>query len=298
MQPMQSKMTQQPVEPGLRERIVEHSGELSRQQRVIADFLLARLQEAPFMSTFDIAEQTGASEATVVRFAQRIGYTGYAQLKMALVETLREERARQGGDEPTAPRQDIHRDSLAAVARLAQHNIARTVEEMDRRALRDAAAALFRSDHIFTFGLGISAHLADLAAYLFTEHGLRANSLATRHTSPREQLATLRASDVVLAFSFPPYSRDTLEVLQDAADRGVPTIAVTDRATAPAVALARHALLVSSQGMTFTSSTAAVDVLLDALVVEIGSHHRDETMAALARINRILDSQTTIAGDD
>lgn len=298
MKENKSKKMQADGGPGLRQRILQHSGELSRQQRVIADYLLNHLSEAPFLSILEISETTGTSEATVVRFAQRIGYSGYARLKMALVEALREERALQTSGGGAAPRQDIHKDALAAVARLAVHNIGRTVEELDRTQFRSAATALFRGDHIFTFGLGISAHLADLAAYLFTEHGLRANSLGTRYTSPREQLATLRATDIVLAFSFPPYSRDTLEVLQEAVERGVTTVAITDRATAPAVALATHPLLVSAQGMTFTSTTAAVDVLLNALIVEIGSHHKDEAVEALSRINRILDRGSNVVDGD
>ena len=86
---------------------------------------------------------------------------------------------------------------------------------------------------LFTFGLGISACLAELAAYIFTEHGLRATCLSTRYTSPRDQLVFLRQTDVVLAFSFPPYSRQTPDVLQEAIERGATTLAITDHLSAP-----------------------------------------------------------------
>ena len=143
-----------------------------------------------------------------------------------------------------------------------------------------------------------AAYLADFASYLFTEHGLRTTCLATRFTSPREQLVVLRPTDLVLAFSFPPYSKQTLEVLAESDERGIPTVVVTDRATAPGVAIARNALVVSSHGMTFTNATASVNVLLNALVVEIASRHRGETVDALSRINRILREQTYLVDDD
>lgn len=285
----ESPQAQKPV-VNLRDRILQHVAELSPQQRVIADFVLDHLQELPFLSVPELAERTGASEATVVRFCQRIGYSGYSDLKMALVDVVREDlKAAENG--PAVPAADVGKDVLAAMAKLEQHNIERTIENMDRRDFRNAAATLFRADHVFTFGLGISAYLADLACYLFTEHGLRSSCLTTRYTSPREQLVALRPTDVVLAFSFPPYSRQTLEVLEEAADRGATTVVVTDRITAPGVALASQALLVSSHGMTFTNATASVSVLLNALVVEIASRHRGESVEALSRINRILREQ-------
>ena len=210
----------------------------------------------------------------------------------SLVETLREElQSHSAGQGAEAG--DVRRgDPLNAVGELEQHNIRRTIELIDRKAFEEVASMLFRADHIFIFGLGISAYLSDFASYLFTEHGLRATSFGTRFSSPREQLVVLRPTDLVLGFSFPPYSRQTLEVLEEARERGARTVAITDRPSAPAVALAERSLTVSSHGMMFNNSTAAVDVLLNALLVQIASQHRGETVEALSRINRILRDQS------
>lgn len=281
----------------LRRQVLAAGDKLSRQQRVVAEYLLENSQEVPFLSVPELAERTGTSEATVVRLCQRLGYSGYAEMKMALVDHLRADMkaAASVGREEVSP--DISKDSLTAMARLEQLNIQRTLENLDRTAFREAAALLFRADHVFTFGLGISAYLADFASYLLTEHGLRATCLATRFTSPREQLVFLRPSDVVLAFSFPPYSGQTLEVLEEASERGAPTIAITDKATAPAAALASTTLLAFSHGMTFTNATASVDVLLNALVVEIATRHKGVAVEAFAHINRILREQVGIVDD-
>lgn len=281
----------------LRSRIVDNVASLSPQQRVIAEYFLGHVQEIPFLSVPELAERTGASEATVVRFCQRIGYSGYSDLKMALVDLAREEMKASSADMPVTQDADAGKDFLSAMAKLEQHNIDRTLDSIDRPTFRQVAASIFKADHIFTFGLGISAYLADLAAYLFTEHGLRSTCLATRYTSPREQLVVLRPSDLVVAFSLPPYSKQTLEVLEESRDKGVPTVVVTDKTTAPGVALARDALVVSSHGMSFNNATSSVNVLLNALVIEIASRHRGETADAISRINRILREQTYAVDD-
>ena len=46
--------------------------------------------------------------------------------------------------------------------------------------------------------MGVSAHLAEIAAYTLTQIGLRATCLSTRFTSPREQLLGLKPGDVVV----------------------------------------------------------------------------------------------------
>lgn len=281
-----------------RERILAVAAKLSRRQQAIADFVLDKYDEVPFLSVLEVAERTGASEATVVRFCQRIGYSGYSDMKTALVDALRNEMrtAADMSEEPLA--NDIGRDSLAAVARLEQQNIRRLLAGVDKQAFRSVAAALFKADHIFTVGFGISAYHADFASYLFTEHGLRSTRLATRFTSPREQLIVLRPSDLVVAFSFPPYSKQTLDILEESRQRGISTVVVTDRATAPGAAIADQTLVVSSHRMTFTNASAAVHVLLNALVVEIAERHRGETVNAISRINEILRDPHYLVDDD
>lgn len=281
----------------LRDRVSRHASKLTPQQRVIAEFLLDNLREIPFLSVPELADRAGASEATVVRLCQRLGYSGYADMKMAYVDSMREDIKANHTAGADVDISNLGRDVLAAVAKLEQHNIERSLDSIDRRDFSNAATTLFRADHVFTFGLGISAYLADFATYIFTEHGLRSSRLATRFTSPREQLVVLRPTDLVVAFSFPPYSGQTLEVLQESVDKGIPTIAVTDRETSPSAALANDALIVSSHGMTLTNATASVHVLLHALVVEIASRHRGETVDALSRINRILREQPNVIDD-
>ena len=151
---------------------------------------------------------------------------------------------------------------------------------------------------VFTFGMGVSAHLADLAAYTLLQVGVRAHCLSTRFSSPREQLVALTADDLLLVLSLPPYSRQGLDMLDDASALGVLTVAVTDRYTAPAASRARWVLPVKSDNMMFTNAIAAVTVLLNALATEIATGHREIAVAALSRINRVLvEDEDVLQGD-
>ena len=61
-------------------------GTLSKSEKKIADFLLdGDGGEMPIYIT-DFARRCGTSEATVVRFAKRLGFEGFQQLKIAMAQ--------------------------------------------------------------------------------------------------------------------------------------------------------------------------------------------------------------------
>jgi DNA-binding MurR/RpiR family transcriptional regulator len=281
-------------ETDFKELVVRHSRSLPPQQRVIAEYLLENLESVPFLSVPELAHRIGVSEATVVRFAQRIGYAGFSELKMDLVDML---QGRLAGSDATEP-VEVGNDVLGSVAALEITNVRRTVDGLDRASFSAAAESIFAADHVFTFGMGVSAHLAELACYTLIEVGIRATALSTRFSSPREQLVPARSTDLLLVLSFPPYSRQTLDMLSEAAERNMVTVALCDRLTAPASTLASHVLPVKSDNMMFTNAVAAVTIMINALATEIATAHQGRAIEALSQINRILTDDADIIAPD
>ena len=65
-------------ERGFRARILAVYENLSPQQRQVADYVLEHLREVAFSSVPELAVEAGTSEATIVRFAQSVGYDGFS----------------------------------------------------------------------------------------------------------------------------------------------------------------------------------------------------------------------------
>lgn len=285
------------TESDLRERIARVHGDLTPQQQAVAQALLERLRDLPFLSVPELSTLSGASEATVVRFSQRLGYSGFAELRSELLDSLRaqlfSEPGQAAGPEGEPPAAG---DTLDDVARLEIDNVRRSTEAIDREAFRRAALAVLRADHVFTFGLGISTHMAALLAYLLGQIGVRASAVPTSFSSPLECLVTMRPSDLLVAFSFPPYSMQTVELVQRAAGDGIPTVAIVDRINAPAALLARHAIPTRSENLMFTNAFAAISVLLNAFAIEVGLRSREDAGRAVASISSILENDPNVSG--
>lgn len=285
--------TEQPT-GDVRDRILEHVDALPPQQRAIAEYLLDNLETVPFLSVPELARRCRVSEATIVRFGQRIGFSGFAELKVALVELL---QSRLGVDDE---RDDVEPsdDVLEAVATHEGRNIRRTVESIDRQVFTAIADKVFSASHVYTFGMGISAHIAELAAYTLVQIGIAAHPLSTGYSSPPEQLVTLEKDDLLFVVSLPPYSRQSLEMVAAAADIGAATVVLSDRLTAPAARRAGLSLAIRSDNMTFTNAVAAMTVVINGLATAIATRHRDDAIEAFAKIGRVhADDPDVLTGD-
>ena len=283
-------MKKRATENDFRSLVTRQAAALPRQQRSIAEYVLEHLTTVPFLSIPELARRVDVSEATVVRFAQRLGYPGFSELKMELVDILQDHLNLGDGDASEVVADDI----VASVADLEISNISRTVEALDRTLFAEVGEALFRASTVYTFGMGVSAHLAELAAYALLQVGLRTHSLSTRFSSPLEQLVAAVETDLLMVFSLPPYSRQGLDMLSEARKLGVKAVAITDGVTAPAARLATWTLPVKSDNMMFTNAVAAVTVVLNALATEIATSHREEAIAALSKINRALSEDREV----
>lgn len=277
-------------EQEFRAGVAAQAADLPRQQRSIAEYVLEHLTTVPFLSVPELARRVGVSEATVVRFAQRLGYPGFSELKMELIEILQDHL--NSGD--AVEDENITDDILSSVADLEISNISRTIDAFDRRLFSEVTEALFRAETVYTFGMGVSAHLADLTAYTLLQIGLRSHRLSTGFSSPLEQLVAATPNDILVVFSLPPYSRQGLDLISEARGLGIPTVAVTDRVSAPAARFAAWTLPVKSDNMMFTNAVAAATVMLNAVATEIATSHRDETISALSRINRVLSEDEDV----
>jgi DNA-binding MurR/RpiR family transcriptional regulator len=82
------------------ERIRAIRSELSPSFVILADFLLDSYSRAAFLNATELAHALDLDPATVVRFAQRLGYGGYPELQREIRQRVEEEVLVQRPPEP------------------------------------------------------------------------------------------------------------------------------------------------------------------------------------------------------
>jgi DNA-binding MurR/RpiR family transcriptional regulator len=270
----------------LRKLILARYPELPGNQRKVADFLLARSREAPFLSIMEIERQCGASKATVVRLAQSLGFSGFLELRSKLLERV-QSQIRQPDLFPVPPSSEGE-ETLTLVAHQDIRNINQTVNQLDREAFEDVVKMIVRAPHVYTVGLGISSLMAQTLAYSLNQVAVNSTALVHDCETFVEQLPFVAPSDLMIAFSFPPYSRETVELAKAAAARRIRVVGITDKLTAPIGFHCVKVLPIRSQNRLFTNSFSAISVVINALATKVALRNRSRAVKALKEIERLL----------
>lgn len=186
----------------LKEHYERHKGQLSRSELVVADYFIALpLDELIFRSAEQIAAETGTSDATVIRAARRLGFSGLPELKrishraMAMVAPATERLAHRfratGSDFKL-----ISEQMFTAAHELLDS----TREKLDPEALAKSIAILENADTVWCVGIGRSEVEAKHCAIALSRIGLRTRAIGTSGFSLANELIGLRPADVVIMF--------------------------------------------------------------------------------------------------
>ncbi|HEY64004.1 MAG TPA: MurR/RpiR family transcriptional regulator [Caldilineae bacterium] len=218
-----------------RERIRRIYPILPPSHRVIADFLLNSYQEAAFMSGSQLAQHLEVDPATVVRFSQRLGYSGYPELRQEMQELVRQEiRARyQPITEERTPGELFRRGIHNTRELLTQMISLDAAQEISQIVTRLAEAR-----HIYLLGEGPEAYVIGLFGALLRGQGLDAREIPPGLYSMAEALWDVGQGDIVIGVLLEGEGVDPAAAIQFARERGAFTVAIV---RAPNVAPARAA---------------------------------------------------------
>ncbi|MFE9678469.1 MurR/RpiR family transcriptional regulator [Streptomyces sp. NPDC006259] len=234
-----------------------------------------------------LAERTGTSEATVVRTARLLGYSGYRDLRLALAGLA----ARQQSGRAPALTTDIAVDDPIAdvVAKLAhdeRQTLADTAAGLDTVQLGAAVVALASARRTDVYGVGASGLVAQDLVQKLQRIGLVAHAHSDPHLAVTNAVQ-LRAGDVAVAITHSGATRDVIEPLRVAFERGATTVAVTGR---PGGAVAQYAdqVLTTSTARESELRPAAMSsrtsqlLVVDCLFVGVAQRTYDTAAPALA----------------
>lgn len=258
---------------------------LRKNQKRVAEYFLDHMDLVALSPIGDIAKVAGVSQASIVRFAQLLGYSGYKQLRDAISSSLKKELS------PTQRYQNeiIHSekipDLLKTIATNVIHNINDTIHTINQQDFSAMVDSIIAARQIYCLGLELSYHLSSLMTFQLRLYGYDAQTLSPAFLRYKEQISYLKPQDLILAFSFSPYSRETVEALAYAEERGLTTVAITDRKVAPVLEYVKHSVQVRTDNITFSNSLGAVAVVINSIIAELNYRDRERTLNAL----RIID---------
>lgn len=244
----------------------------------------------------NLSEKTGASVASIVRFAQRAGYKGFSELREAIAASL-QKGLRNSEIFPLLEIHKVEDDLLTEVANLDIKNINDTLNFIEREIFNYVIERISSAEMVHTAGLGISYLLAEILAYQLTQVGIKSAVLEHTHTLFHEQILFLNPKDLLIVFSFPPYSKETVDLARYAEEKKIDVISITNKPASPITFYTKANLIVESRNMLFTNSFAAISVLINAIATSCAVKDKTRAKKILKESEEIMESQhQTISG--
>ncbi|MDD3429999.1 MAG: MurR/RpiR family transcriptional regulator [Oscillospiraceae bacterium] len=245
---------------------------LTKSGKKLADFILDNKVEAQYMSITSLAEECNVADATVSRFCKTLGYDGYNEFKLALAKASGTKMTEVGIE---AYNKIDAEDSIITMAeKLYASEIAsinQTLQELDSNAIARTVQYLHAAQRVYCFGQGASCVMAMEAWARFLTAAPQFHCIEDSH------MQTMAASmcsinDVILFFSYSGATKDMVDVLKPAKERGAKIILITHFSKSPAAAFADIILFCGSRESPLQSGSVAAKMgqlfLIDVLFNE------------------------------
>lgn len=258
-------------------------------EKKIADFILEHPTGLVPLSITELADRCGCGEATIVRFARRLGFNGYQQLKISLVQ---EENV------PTATDCIKEGDSLEEVYNKVANDVYCSLEKtkkvLDYNALRDCGKKILSAKTIYIMGSGSSSSIAVDASHKFLRLGINATAVTDSHM----QAITSAHADkncVIIGISHSGSSINIVQALELGRKNGATTIAITSYGKSPIDKVSDYILHTISDEINYSilglNSRIAQLTIIDTLYYYLLKHLPNAKLLTNKTENALLDKK-------
>ena len=249
---------------------------MSKGQKLIAQYIIKNYDKVAFMTASKLGDTVGVSESTVVRFANALGYSGYPKLQDALQELIKNklttvQRVKMSNED--------YSDDTAILSKVLKSdidNIRGTLDEIDPKAFKNASEEILKARKIYVLGMRSSHVIAQYLGFYLDLILDNVQVLRMDMGDVFEQIVRINKEDVVIAFSFPRYSKKSYQVVHYAKNKGAHIISITDSYFAPVACLSDNTLLVKSNMASFVDSLVPAMTVANALAISVGMKEKEE----------------------
>lgn len=256
---------------------------LSGSRRRLIREILDNYEQTFFLSSREMAKRYNVDAATIVRTVQALGYERFADFTADL---------RQHFINHITPYTVLKAatQQKRSVTDQVQHCLERDVEslsvlrsslEVDRAV--DLAKRIHGARRILVVGVDLAASLAWFLAYGLTPLGFEAEAPVGSTGNLQHKIDLLTSKDLMIAISFGKCLRETVEAVERAHARGVPTFGITDSSTTPIALHCDDHILASTSSPSFTGSYVAPMALLNTIIVACAHLQPKRALAMLSR---------------
>lgn len=227
-------------------KLITHNKEsLTPGERKIADYILDHPERLKQSSSQELAKVLGISQSSVIKFAQRLGFKGFTNLKIAFIEEwgqISSQRIKEGA---RLHNNISSNDNLRTIAEKLflekQQALRDSTDGIDISELEKVIGLIQSAKRIQITGVGGSSLVAKDLAYKMMKIGYCVMNELDSHVQVTVA-QSLGPDDIQIAISFSGILKEIKVAAEAAKNNGAKVIAITSLQDSPLRKLADHIL--------------------------------------------------------
>lgn len=261
---------------------------LTETQKKIADFILKNEENVAFLTVDRCAAQIGVSASSVTRFATELGYNGYPDLQNNLRQTLQQRlnpthRLASGlpHDENQIYSASIQKDIMS---------IEETFKLNSSAMMEAAVKALKEAGNIYLVGHRSSYSIISYFSLILEQMLGNVTVINKLENMTPEYLLRMKKDDLLVSISFPRYNLSTVKFTEQASDRGLKILAISDSLSSPLLQFTDVYLLSRFESISFYNSYVSTIALINCICAELAVSLREHVKERLIQIDNLGDN--------
>lgn len=221
-------------EVGIIVKITAMKNQLTSMEKRIAEYVLEDPERIKNLNTYDVAKNCKVSQATIVRFAKKMGFSGFPEFKLTLSQDIGNRKAESHINimhEELKPN-----DTFEIIGKkVANENIRavnNTYEITDFNELEKAVQAINKARKIMLVGVGFSGIVAKDFYFKLMELGKVASFENDSHMQ-LSYISTMNENDILFVISHSGKTLELFNLVKVAKNRGIKIITLTNVANNP-----------------------------------------------------------------
>ena len=283
-------MIKKPSLPTIKAIIEQHTS-LTPKGRIIGNYILENPHKAVFMTTKELSETCNVSEATVVRFVNQLGYSGYSAFRQALRDfvdtdlTLLERKNLSGLKGPDANR--LHRVVIEEM-----DNLRYFFEIVDMDTMSAVVSEIEKNTHIYVVGSRLSYTFAFYLGWSLMKIRQNIQILKGSDSTSIDWLTIAPPGSLIIIIATTRYPNELIRLGKLVRRLGKKLLVIADSSLCPLTQFAHLSLIAPAKNIPFIGSPTTISCVINYLVQELASRkgeHLEEHQNTLEQVYREND---------
>lgn len=199
----------------------------TKSDKLLIEYIKENLDEVAYKPISQIAKESNIGEATITRFARKMGFSSLQDFKVTLAQEV----------SPVKKNKNIinsnienNEPAIESAKKLLNSNInilTNTVDIIDSEDVQKCANLIINARRIYFIGIGYSGIIAQDSNYKFMRIGLNCNCYYDSHTMIMMS-SIMEKGDLIIAISHSGETDEIIKTVRNAKENGVDIICITE----------------------------------------------------------------------